>query len=64
MQVFRINMSIARYWEGRTAAETTRMRWGDACMCVSSASGFFSHWFADACMIALPLPPVALLLSC
>ena len=36
--VFRINMSIARYWEGRTAAETARIRWADACMCVPTPS--------------------------
>lgn len=29
-----VNMSIGRYWEGRTFMETVRIRWGDACMCV------------------------------
>ena len=30
-----VNMSIGRYWEGRTAMETARIRWADACMCVA-----------------------------
>jgi hypothetical protein len=33
-----VNLSIGRYWEGRTAMETARIRWADACMCARTRS--------------------------